>query len=104
MSVILSAWTVANVPNQNARALTTGVLFACINSMGLVSSNIFFAREAPRYGTALKVNMAFPCVGVVFTLAYSMYLRVLNRKLDKQGALSGEVDASGRPAGFSFQA
>ncbi|CAM1507787.1 Fc.00g046350.m01.CDS01 [Cosmosporella sp. VM-42] len=104
MSVILSAWTVANIPNQNARALTTGVLFACINSMGLVASNIFFEREAPRYGTALIVNTAFPCAGVVFTVAYSMYLRVLNHRLDKTGRLSGEVDASGRPANFRFQA
>lgn len=104
MSVIFSAWTVANIPNQNARALTTGILIACLNSMGLVASNIFFAREAPRYGTALIVNTAFPCAGVVFTVTYSMYLRILNKKLDKAGSLSEEKDGSGRGASFRFQA
>lgn len=100
MSVIFSAWTVANIPNQNARAFTTGILLACLNSMGLVASNIFFAREAPRYGTALVVNMAFPCVAIVCTVAYSMYLRALNRKLEKGMPVVG---ASGRQAEFRFQ-
>ncbi|KAK4968200.1 hypothetical protein LTR42_009483 [Elasticomyces elasticus] len=53
MSVIFSAWTVSNIPNLNARAFTTGVMLACLNSMGLVASNIFLTEEAPRYGTAL---------------------------------------------------
>ena len=104
MSVIFSAWTVSNIPNQNARALTTGILLACINSMGLVASNIFFAREAPRYGTALAVNMAFPCVGVVCTVTYSMYLRYLNRRLEMGLVAVDAVDASGRSASFRFQA
>ena len=103
MSVIFSAWTVANIPNLNARAFTTGVLFACLNSMGLVASNIFFAREAPRYKTALIVNMAFPCAGIVFTVGYSMYLRVLNRRSDKEEYPSaGQVGTGGR-APFKFQ-
>lgn len=96
MSVILSAWTVANIPNLNARALTTGVLLACVNSMGLVASNIFFAREAPKYQTALIVNMAFPCAGIFLTVSYSLYLRALNRKLAK-------LEASGGPVHFKYQ-
>ena len=98
MSVIFSAWTVANIQNQNARAFTTGILIACINSMGLVASNIFYAREAPRYTTALIVNISFPCVGVVATVTYSMYLRIRNRRIDR------EEDAAGVPRSFRFQA
>ncbi|KIW93611.1 uncharacterized protein Z519_06216 [Cladophialophora bantiana CBS 173.52] len=96
MSVIFSAGTVANIPNLNSRALTTGVLLACTNSIGLVASNIFFAREAPRYQTALIVNMAFPCAGILFTVSYSLYLRSLNRKMTKE-------EVSGGPAPFKFQ-
>lgn len=103
MSVIFSAWTVANIPNHNARALSMGVMMACLNSMGLVVSNIFYAREAPKYKTALIVNIAFPCAAIVFTVAYSLYLRQLNRKLDQEGPLSRTNEVEGRPANFRFQ-
>ena len=104
MSVIFSAWTVANIPNLNARAFTTGFLLACLNSMGLVASNIFFPREAPKYKTALIVNMAFPCAAIVFTVGYSMYLRRLNHKLDKDKGSSYAMErTNGRPH-FRFQA
>lgn len=103
MCVIFSAWTVANIPDMNARAFTTGVLLACLNSMGLVTSNIFLAREAPRYKTALIVNMSFPCAGVLFTLGYSLYLRFLNRQLDKEERSLVAAGATSEPASFRFQ-
>jgi hypothetical protein len=103
MSVIFSAWTVANIPDLNARALTTGVLLACLNSMGLVASNIFFAHEAPRYKTALIVNMAFPCAGIVSTVVYSLYLRFLNRKLEKKARSTIGLERANEPARFRFQ-
>jgi len=103
MSVIFSAWTVANIPNLNARAFTTGVLLACLNSMGLVASNIFFAREAPRYKTALIVNMSFPCAGIVFTMTYSLYLRYLNRQSDRKERSSVAEAMADEPAHFRFQ-
>lgn len=103
MSVIFSAWTVANIPNLNARAFTTGTLLACLNSMGLVTSNIFFAREAPRYKTALIVNMSFPCVGILFTVGYSLYLRFLNRQLDKEEGALTTAGVSSERQHFRFQ-
>jgi uncharacterized membrane protein len=104
MSVIFSAWTVANIPNLNARAFTTGVLLACLNSDGLIVSNIFFVREAPRYQTALIVIIVFACTTIVFTLAYSLYLRLLNRKLDRGVAsLAAAEDVNGIYQ-FRFQA
>jgi hypothetical protein len=103
MSVIFSAWTVANIPNLNARAFTTGVLLAYLNSMGLVTSNIFFAREAPRYKTALIVNMSFPCAGILFTVGYSLYLRFLNRQLDREERSLGAAGATNEQASFRFQ-
>jgi len=84
-SVIFSAWTVSNIPNLNARAFTTGVLFALASSDGLIASNVFFNNEAPRYISALIVNAAFSGCCIVFTLSYSMYLRILNKRLDRAG-------------------
>lgn len=102
MSVIFSAWTVANIPNLNARAFTTGTMLACLNSMGLVVSNIFYVREAPRYQTALIVCMAFPCVGILATVSYSLYLRTVNRRLDKEEAATGTELAPGQER-FRYQ-
>lgn len=72
--------------------------------MGLVTSNIFFADEAPRYQTALAVNMAFPCAAIVFTVGYSLYLRFLNHRLDKAEFRSTEGEASTGQAHFRYQA
>ncbi|KAK5725229.1 hypothetical protein LTR17_013098 [Elasticomyces elasticus] len=103
MSVIFSAWTVSNIPNLNARAFTTGVMLACLNSMGLVASNIFLTEEAPRYGTALIVNMAFPCVAIVVTAMYSLYLRRLNHGLDKRERMSGLTNLAEGQGSFRYQ-
>lgn len=82
MSVIFSAWTVANIPDMNARALTTGTLFAIGSSTGLISSNIFVTSQAPRYMTALIINGTFSGVGCILTVLYSLYLKRLNNILD----------------------
>ncbi len=103
MSVIFSAWTVANISNLNARAFTTGALLACINSMGLVASNVFFAREAPRYKTALIVNMAFPCAAIVFTVTYSLYLKALNRTMGNEEGPSAAAEMPNGRVHFRFQ-
>lgn len=102
MSVIFSAWTIANIPNMNARALTTGTLIAIGSATGLISSNIFVTREAPRYMTALIINGTFSGVGFVLTISYSLYLRALNRRLEKNAGPVG--DDSRERAPFRFQA
>ncbi|KEF59821.1 uncharacterized protein A1O9_04669 [Exophiala aquamarina CBS 119918] len=105
MAVIFSAWTVANIPNLNARALTTGILLSISNATGLVTSNIFLSREAPKYMTALIVNTTFSALGMGFVVSYSLYLRLLNRALatnDRPGGLFGE-DKLDRGEGFRFQ-
>ena len=53
--------------------------------------------------TALIVHMAFLCAGVVFTVAYSLYQRYLNRKLDKDEALMRPGKCGERKIGFHFQ-
>jgi glucose-6-phosphate isomerase len=84
MSVIFSAWTVANIVNLNARAFSMGILISLANSAGLIASNIFFTDEAPRYMTAIIINAAFAGATIACILAYSMYLRYLNQHLDKK--------------------
>lgn len=107
MSVIFSAWTVANIPNLNARAFTTGVMLSIANCMGLVTSNVFLAKEAPRYMTALIVNGACSGLGLVFVLSYGWYLRWLNRSRQRKQMADhldeNLLDDSGRGPSFRFQ-
>ena len=103
MSAIFSAWTVSNITNMDARALTLGFLtsvgkyrtlyshkeglFKLIvsvgNTAGLVSSNVFFGREAPRYMTALMLNCIFAGLAMILSLGYTLWMRAENRRRDQ---------------------
>ncbi|KAI3573525.1 retrograde regulation protein 2 [Fusarium oxysporum f. sp. albedinis] len=82
MSVIFSAWTVCNIPNLNARALTIGIIIPVGNAAGLLSSNIFFENEAPRYESALICNCVGAGLCMVSSAAYSIWMRYENRRRD----------------------
>lgn len=77
-----AAWTLDNIPNLNARALTSGIFVAVGNCGGILSSNMYFAREAPRYMTCLLVNIAFSAVLAVASVAYTLWMRWENRRRD----------------------
>jgi hypothetical protein len=88
MSPINDAWIVSNIPNLNARALTTAVLISMANSSGLISSNIFIADEAPRYITALRTNLGAAVGCTIICLTYTTWMRRENRRRDiVQGSL-----------------
>lgn len=72
-----------NITNLNARALTSGVVIACGNAAGLIASNIFLTREAPRYDTALNINAAMSAAALVICFSYSTWMRYENRRRDR---------------------
>ncbi|KAL2418597.1 MFS-type transporter efuF [Exophiala dermatitidis] len=78
-----AAWAVANIPNLNARALTSGLIIACANCGGFLSSNIYLREEAPRYITALNTNIGMCITILVLAGGYSCWMRWENRKRDK---------------------
>lgn len=102
-----AAWTLDNIPNLNARALTSGIFVAVGNCGGILSSNLYFTRQAPRYMTCLVVNIAFSAILVVASVAYTLWMRWENRRRD---ALYGPPDTdssteainSSRDPRFSF--
>ena len=71
MLVIFNAWTVADIPNLNGLAHTTGILISISNPTGLVTSNMV-AREAPKYMTALIDNASFSGSALGFIISYSV--------------------------------
>ncbi|XXH05562.1 hypothetical protein Hte_011994 [Hypoxylon texense] len=101
-----SAWTVSNIPNLNARAFTSGVYIAAGNCAGLLSSNIYLTREAPRYITSLRVNVAMCVVGALINVGYSLWMRWENRRRDRvYGPVGVSVEGieSTRDPRFRFQ-
>ncbi|KAH8898749.1 retrograde regulation protein 2 [Thozetella sp. PMI_491] len=96
MSVIFSTWLAVNLTNMNARAFTLGTLIPIANAAGLLSSNIFFAWEAPRYTFALICNCVAAGVCMVLSLSHSMWMRYDNRRRDAaQGTIPGGFTTEG---------
>ncbi|KAH8893169.1 MFS general substrate transporter [Thozetella sp. PMI_491] len=105
-----SAWLISNIPNLNARVLTTGLYISFGNCAGLLSSNIYIASEAPRYITDLRVNLTMCVLAIAICSVYSTWMRWENRKRDRaQGITAGhDINAtegvtSARDPNFRFQ-
>ncbi|KAH7014555.1 major facilitator superfamily domain-containing protein [Microdochium trichocladiopsis] len=100
-----AAWLVANIPDLNARALTSGVYIAAANSAGFLSSNIYLSAEAPRYVTSLRVNITMCCLGAAATTAYGTWMRWENRRRDQKygGGVAGDTSSGSRDPRFRFQ-
>lgn len=81
-SVILGVWFNNNIADENKRLLLTSIFVPISNSMGLVSGNIFFPSEAPKYGTALAITAAFGAVGCFLTLGLGLWMMLDNKRRD----------------------
>ncbi|EGV59924.1 hypothetical protein CANTEDRAFT_115956 [Yamadazyma tenuis ATCC 10573] len=86
-SVLTSIWYNNNIPNQNHRALMTVTGSAFGNAAGLISTNIFFPREAPKYESAMIITACFGAVGICTVGVILVSMIIMNRKRNKE---SGE--------------
>ena len=85
-SVLLSTWYSNNNADENQRILISSIGVPLGNVMGLVSSNIFRERDAPKYQLALIITAIFGAVGLVLALAQGLYMLWDNyRRNAKQG-------------------
>ncbi|CAK7212875.1 hypothetical protein SBRCBS47491_001612 [Sporothrix bragantina] len=83
VSPLFAAWCVSNLPNMNSRAFTIGVILPMGNLSGFLVSNIFINKEAPRYITALRVNLGFAILAIVLCFTYGTWMRWENRRRDR---------------------
>ena len=83
-SVILDTWFNNNIANENRRMLLTSVAVPVANVMGLVSSNIFQAKDAPKYFPALATTAAFGGTGFVLTLLLMAWMIIDNKRRDRR--------------------
>ncbi|KAB5536322.1 major facilitator superfamily domain-containing protein [Coniochaeta sp. 2T2.1] len=69
-SVVLDVLYNDNVAHEGRRVVLTSVGVPVTNMMGVVSSNIFLSKDAPKYIPALATTAAFGGTGLVLTLGF----------------------------------
>ncbi|KAF2757842.1 MFS general substrate transporter [Pseudovirgaria hyperparasitica] len=87
-SVLLSTWYNNNVAHEGRRVTLTSVGVPLANLMGVVSSNIFRNRDAPRYAPALATTAAFGAAGGLITLCLGGWMAWDNRRRDRRQGLT----------------
>lgn len=96
-SVILSTWYNNNIAHEGRRVTLTSVGVPLANVMGLVSSNIFIKKEAPKYETALITTAVFGAVGALITVATGLYMIWDNARRNRRDGVkieAGDVPTS----------
>lgn len=94
-SVILSTWYNNNVAHEGRRVTLTSVGVPLANLMGLVSSNIFMEKQAPKYETALVTTAVFGATGAFITALMGLYMVWDNKRRNKRDGVS--IDARDVP-------
>ena len=85
-SVVLSTWYNNNIAHEGRRITFTAFAVPLANLMGVVSSNIFQNKDAPKYIPALATTAAFGVLGCCLTFLLGMYMVRDNRRRNrKQG-------------------
>jgi hypothetical protein len=79
-SVILSTWYNNNLANEGQRITFTSVGVPLANLMGVVSSNIFQNKDAPKYIPALATTAAFGATGCLITILLGTYMVYDNKR------------------------
>ncbi|CAM1502556.1 Fc.00g045400.m01.CDS01 [Cosmosporella sp. VM-42] len=83
-SVILDVWYNNNIANENRRMMLTTVAVPAANVMGLVASNIFHEKDAPKYFPALITTATFGATGCILTVLLGLWVIHDNRNRDKR--------------------
>ncbi|KAH8811017.1 major facilitator superfamily domain-containing protein [Xylogone sp. PMI_703] len=83
-SVLLSTWYNNNTANEGRRVVLTSVGVPLANLMGLVSSNVFLAKDAPKYTPALITTAIFGACGALITACLGTYMLWDNKRRDRR--------------------
>ena len=82
-------WYNNNIAHEGRRVLLTSIAVPLANLMGVVSSNIFQNKDAPKYIPALATTAAFGGTGFLLTLMLGAWMVVDNKRRDaKQGRVN----------------
>lgn len=91
-SVLLSTWYNNNLPAENRRHVLTAIGVPMANLMGVVSSNIFRAEDAPNYLPALVVTAAFSGLGLVSVTLLGLWMAWDNARRNREQGVNLKVE------------
>ncbi|PFH54444.1 hypothetical protein AMATHDRAFT_72247 [Amanita thiersii Skay4041] len=77
-SVLVSAWYSNNTPSESRRAVVAAVMVAIANSSGLISTNVFRAKDEPKY-----IPAAFGGLCLLLVSSTGLWMRLENRRRNK---------------------
>ncbi|KAL9611352.1 MAG: hypothetical protein Q9167_004001 [Letrouitia subvulpina] len=83
-SVLLDVWYNNNIAHEGRRVVLTSFGVPLANLMGVVSSNIFQNKDAPKYIPALATTAAFGATGCLLTLVLGAWMIVDNKRRDRK--------------------
>ncbi|KAI6380458.1 hypothetical protein MCOR25_001649 [Pyricularia grisea] len=82
-SVLLDVLYNNNIAHEGRRVVLTSVAVPVANMMGVVSSNIFLNKDAPKYLPALITTAAFGGLGGILTIVLGLYMIWDNKRRDE---------------------
>lgn len=82
--MLLSTWYNNNIAHEGRRVVLTSVGVPLANLMGLVSSNIFLKKDAPKYLPALITTACFGATGALITASLGTYMWWDNKRRDRR--------------------
>lgn len=82
-SVLTSTWYNNNTPGETRRAVLSAIGIPLANAAGLISSNIFLAKDAPKYTMALGITAGFGGLGIIIVSLIALYMAFDNRRRNR---------------------
>ncbi|SCU93811.1 LADA_0G05028g1_1 [Lachancea dasiensis] len=82
-SVLTSTWYNNNTPNENRRVVLSAVGVPLANAAGLISTNIFREKDAPKYLPALGITAGFGGAAILLIAGILCYMIFDNRRRNK---------------------
>lgn len=83
-SVLTSTWYNNNTPNENRRVLISAIGVPLANAAGLISTNIFRSKDAPKYVPALGITAGFGGLAIVLIACIFSFMVFDNRRRNKR--------------------
>jgi hypothetical protein len=90
-SVLLDVWYNNNIADEGKRVVLTSFAVPVANMMGVVSSNIFRNKDAPKYIPALATTAAFGATGALLTVLLGLWMVLDNARRNKKQGVKLDV-------------
>ncbi|TFY80165.1 hypothetical protein EWM64_g3850 [Hericium alpestre] len=86
--VLVASWYSNNTLSENHRVVVAAVMVGLANAAGLISTNVFKAKDEPKYVPALITSAVFSALCIVLTVGLGFCMRWENRRRNKEQGIN----------------